>query len=202
LNITSLLSSFFEEITTTIKYRTNILCFVFSLGEGVNTTITNTTSSDYMDNVVDGKRKRTGSASGCKSEVWMHFTKIYNIDHGLVYVVCHSCDRGYTSGRSTNGTSHLWRHNRSCANKRRRTEHPNPNDATTEWEAEIWPLFLLFKNYGGCDLCSFQIKDIFSLFLLCSSLLYILTVALCFQKQSIRHQGRAEARSHEDGPAG
>jgi hypothetical protein len=69
---------------------------------GVNTdastprdyTDTTTSRSDYLDTKVDRKRKRTGAASGHKSEVWMHFTKIYNTDRGLVYVVCHSCDGG------------------------------------------------------------------------------------------------------------
>ena len=110
MNTTYLLSFSFEEIThlfsfTTIKYQTNIPCFVFSLGEGMNTTITNTTSSDYMDNAVDKKRKRTRP----KSEVWMYFTQMHDTRDVLVYVVCHSCDKGFTSGRSTNGTSHLWR---------------------------------------------------------------------------------------------
>ncbi|CAD6255789.1 unnamed protein product [Miscanthus lutarioriparius] len=145
-------------------------------GEGVN--MDSTLSSDYMHGKSDTRGKRTAASNG-KSEVWMHFTKVYSADRGVVYAVCHVCDRGY-NGHSKNGTSHLWRHNKSCANKCCRTE--NANDATTEWEAEIWPLFLVWKNYGGRDLCSFQIKDIFSLFL------------------SISHQGRAEARSTEDGP--
>ncbi|XP_066338780.1 uncharacterized protein [Miscanthus floridulus] len=123
-------------------------CSVFTLDEGTNTE-TATSSSDYMDTPVDRKRKRTGAASSRKSEVWMHFTKIHDTDCAVVYVVCHSCDRGYGSGRSTNGTSHLWRHNKSCTSKPRRTG--NVNDATTEWEAEIWPLFLLLKNYGETE---------------------------------------------------
>jgi len=57
-------------------------------GEGMNTTITNTTSSDYMDNAVNKKRKRTRP----KSEVWMYFTQMHNTRDVLVYVVCHSCD--------------------------------------------------------------------------------------------------------------
>jgi len=109
-------------------------------GEGMNTTITNTTSSDYMDNAVNKKRKRTRP----KSEVWMYFTQMHNTRDVLVYVVCHSCDKGFTSGRSTNGTSHLWRHHRYCANKRPSTG--NANDATTEWETKIRPVFLNLKN--------------------------------------------------------
>lgn len=125
--------------TTTPNDCMDTPCFVFQLGEGMNTDTT-TSSSDYMDTPVDRKRKRTGAASGHKSEVWVHFTKIYDTDYGLVYVVCHSCDRGYTSGRSKNGTSHLRRHHESCSSKRCRTG--NANDATTEWETEIWPRFL------------------------------------------------------------
>lgn len=95
----------------------NIPFILFPSGEGVNTDTT-AFSSDYKDTPVDRKRKRTGAASGHKSEVWTHFTKIYNTDYVVVYVVCHTCDRGYTSGRSKNGTSHLRRHHESCASKR------------------------------------------------------------------------------------
>jgi hypothetical protein len=141
-------------------------CSVFPLGEGVSTDTT-TPISDYMDTPVDRKRKRTGAASRHKSDVWTHFTKICSTDRGVLYVVCHSCDRGYGSGRSTNGTSHLWRHNKSCASKHRSTG--DANDASAAWEAEIWPLFLLLK-YGRSDLCSFQIKHNPSVyFLLCLS---------------------------------
>jgi len=132
-------------------------------GEGMNTTITNTTSSDYMDNAVDKKRKRRTQCRRLpalcgvwgridkkrkrtrpKSKVWMYFTQMHDTRDVLVYVVCHSCDRGFTSGRSTNGTSHLWRHHRYCANKRPSTG--NANDATTEWETKIRPVFLNLKN--------------------------------------------------------
>jgi hypothetical protein len=171
-------------------------CSVFPLGEGVNTDTT-TSSSDYMDTPVDRKRKRTSAASGHKSEVWMHFTKIYDKDRGVVYVVCHTCDRGYGSGRSTNGTSHLWRHSKSCTSKRPRTG--NANDATTEWEAEIWPLFLVFKKYGGCDFLfnSNQGPSIY-LFSMFVTIIHTHTRSL-FQKQSSNHRGCAEARSQEHG---
>lgn len=120
-------------------------CSVFPLGEGVSSDTT-TPSCDSMDTPIDRKRKRTGAASGHESKVWLDFTKIYNTDYGMVYVVCHTCDRGYTSGHSKNGTNHLRRHTKSCASK-----HPNTGkakDATTEWETEIWPWFLLLKTSG------------------------------------------------------
>ncbi|CAD6255794.1 unnamed protein product [Miscanthus lutarioriparius] len=172
--------------TTTPSDYMDTPCSVFTLGEGTNTE-TATSSSDYMDTPIDRKRKRTGAASCRKSEVWMHFTKIHDTDCAVVYVVCHSCDRGYGSGRSTNGTSHLWRHNKSCTSKRRRTG--NANDATTEWEAEIWPLFLLLKNYGGCDLSlvfvSTQAQP-FSLFSMFVSIIHTTNTCSLFQKQSSR----------------
>lgn len=73
-------------------------------------------SSDYMNGGGDKKRKRTCSSNG-KSEVWMHFTEIRTTDRGVVYAVCHCCDRGY-NGDSRNGTSHLKRHNKKCSSMR------------------------------------------------------------------------------------
>jgi hypothetical protein len=187
------------DITTPSNYM-DTPCSVFSLGEGVSTDTT-TPSSDSMDTVVDRKRKRTGAASRHKSEVWMHFTKIYNTDRGVLYVVCHSCDRGYGSGRSTNGTSHLWRHNKSCTNKHRRTE--NANNATNEWEAEIWPLFLLLKNYGGCDLSlvfvSTQAQP-FSLFSMFVSIILTTNTCSLFQKQSSRNVLKLGAKEMDRPP--
>jgi hypothetical protein len=66
--------------------------------------------------------------------------------------------------------------------KHRRTG--DANDATTEWDAEIWPLFLVLNNYGGCDLCSFLIKRNSSVCFLCLSPLYILTHVLCFRNRA------------------
>ncbi|CAN6348205.1 unnamed protein product [Urochloa humidicola] len=74
-----------------------------------------------------GKRKRTG-----KSEVWMHFTKVYTADPDRVYAVCHCCDMGY-NGHSKNGTSHLRRHNEKCSSKNH------------EREAEVLSFALIFE---------------------------------------------------------
>ncbi|CAN6343514.1 unnamed protein product [Urochloa humidicola] len=74
-----------------------------------------------------GKRKRTG-----KSEVWMHFTKVYTADPDRVYAVCHCCDMGH-NGHSKNGTSHLRRHNEKCSSKNH------------EREAEVLSFALIFE---------------------------------------------------------
>ncbi|CAN6361500.1 unnamed protein product [Urochloa humidicola] len=74
---------------------------------------------DQGDKSRPRKRKRTGGPDG-KSEVWMHFTKVYTADPDRVYAVCHCCDMGY-NGHSKNGTSHH------------------------EGEAEVWPFVLIFE---------------------------------------------------------
>ncbi|CAN6343523.1 unnamed protein product [Urochloa humidicola] len=86
---------------------------------------------DQGDKSRPGKRKRTGGPDG-KSEVWMHFTKVYTADPDRVYAVCHCCDMGY-NGHSKNGTSHLRRHNEKCSSKHH------------EREAEVWPFVLIFE---------------------------------------------------------
>ncbi|CAD6255405.1 unnamed protein product [Miscanthus lutarioriparius] len=136
-------------------------------GEGVN--MDSTLSSDYMHGKSDTKRKRTAASNG-KSEVWMHFTKCATSVIGGTMVTLRMAPLTYGGIIRAAQTS--------AAGQK------NANDATTEWEAEIWPLFLVWKNYGGCDMCSFQIKDIFSLFLVCLSLLYILTLVLCFRNRA------------------
>ncbi|CAN6356681.1 unnamed protein product [Urochloa humidicola] len=66
---------------------------------------------------VQGGQSRPGKCK--RSEIWLHFTKIYTTDPDQVYAVCHCCDRGY-EGRSKNGTSHLKRHNKVCSSKHRK----------------------------------------------------------------------------------
>ncbi|KAF8776718.1 hypothetical protein HU200_003450 [Digitaria exilis] len=55
-----------------------------------------------VDQPQSRKRKR--------SEIWLHFTKIYTTDPKRVYAVCHCCDRGYKAHPKKDGTSHLKRH--------------------------------------------------------------------------------------------
>ncbi|CAN6334614.1 unnamed protein product [Urochloa humidicola] len=86
---------------------------------------------DQGDKSRPRKRKRTGGPDG-KSEVWMHFTKVYTADPDRVYAVCHCCDMRY-NGHSKIGTSHLRRHNEKCSSKHH------------EREAEVWPFVLIFE---------------------------------------------------------
>lgn len=160
-----------------------------------------TLSTDYKHSGGDRKRKRTADSKRT-SEVWMYFTEIRTADHDVVYAVCHHCDRAYSSGRSTNGTSHLRRHKKSCTSKLPGKEnvnnasmlHRKPKSGHCSYSSRTMEVVtcVCFKS-STLSIC------LFSMFV---CLCYIRThTCSLFQKQSIRHQGCAEARRQEDGPA-